>query len=74
MYEKVCEIVLNYVDEPVGGIKPGTKFVEDLQMSSLDIMTMIGDVEDEFDVEIETKDLTAIYTIQEFIDYLAKKV
>ena len=74
MYEKVCEILLNYVEEPEGGLKPESKFVDDLKMTSLDIMTMIGDVEDEFDIEIETKDLTAIYTIQEFIDYLAKKV
>lgn len=72
MYEKVCEILLNYVEEPEGGLTPETKFVDDLHMSSLDIMTMIGDVEDEFDVEIETADLRSIFTIREFVDYLAK--
>ena len=71
MYEKVCEILLNYVEEPEGGLKPETKFVDDLEMNSLDIMTMIGDVEDEFDVEIETADLRTIFTIRELADYLA---
>ena len=72
MYEKVCEILLNYVEEPEGGLTPETKFVDDLHMSSLDIMTMIGDVEDEFDVEIETADLRSIFTIGDFVAYLAK--
>ena len=74
MYEKICEILLNYVEEPDGGLTPDTRFVDDLQMSSLDIMTMIGDVEDEYDIEIETADLRSIYTIRNFVDYLAEKV
>ncbi len=74
MYEKICEILLNYVEEPDGGLTPDTRFVDDLQMSSLDIMTMIGDVEDEYDIEIETADLRSIYTIQDFVDYLTDKV
>lgn len=74
MYEKICEILLNYVEEPEGGLTPETKFVDDLAMTSLDIMTMIGDVEDEFDIEIETADLRELYTIQDFIEYLKKKV
>lgn len=73
MYEKICEILLNYVEEPEGGLTPETKFVDDLQMTSLDIMTMIGDVEDEFDIEIETADLRSIYTIRQFVDYLSSK-
>ena len=71
MYEKICEILLNYVEEPEGGFTPETKFVDDLEMNSLDIMTMIGDIEDEFDVEIETADLRTIFTIRELADYLA---
>ena len=71
MYEKICEILLNYVEEPEGGLKPETKFVDDLEMNSLDIMTMIGDVEDEFDIEIETAKLREIYTISELVAYLS---
>lgn len=73
MFEKVCEILLNYVEEPEGGLTPELKFVDDLGMTSLDIMTMIGDVEDEFDITIETAELRNIYTLQELADYLEKK-
>lgn len=71
MYEKVCEILLNYVEEPEGGLTPETKFVDDLAMNSLDIMTMIGDVEDAFDVTIETADLRELYTIGQFVEFLS---
>ena len=70
MYEKICEILLNYVEEPEGGLTPATKFIDDLAMTSLDIMTMIGDIEDEFDITIETSALRNIYTIGELADYL----
>lgn len=73
MYEKICEILLNYVEEPEGGLTPETKFVDDLAMTSLDVMTMVGDIEDEFDVEIETADLRSIYTLADLVDYLSKK-
>ena len=74
MYEKICEILLNYVDEPEGGLTPETKFIDDLAMTSLDIMTMIGDIEDEFDIEIETKDLHVIFTLRDLEAYLKTKV
>ena len=74
MYEKICEILLNYVEEPEGGLTPETKFVDDLAMTSLDIMTMIGDVEDEFDIEIETRDLHGIFTLRDLEAYLKPKI
>ena len=74
MYEKICEILLNYVEEPETGLTPETTFIEDLGMSSLDVMTMVGDLEDEFSVEIETADLRSIFTLQDLVDYLSGKV
>ena len=70
MYEKVCDILLNYVDEPEGGFKPDMSFLEDLAMNSLDIMTMVGDLEDEFDITIETADLRGMHTLQDLVDFL----
>lgn len=74
MYEKVCEILLNYVEEPEGGLTPETRFIDDLAMNSLDIMTMVGDLEDEFDITIETPELRNLFTIRELIKFLEGKV
>ena len=74
MYEKICGILLNYVEEPEGGLTPDTKFIDDLAMNSLDIMTMIGDIEDEFNITIETADLRSLFTLQDLANYLEGKV
>ena len=74
MYEKVCEILLNYVEEPEGGLTPETRFIDDLAMNSLDVMTMVGDLEDEFDITIETSELRNLFTIRELVKFLEGKV
>lgn len=74
MYEKVCEILLNYVEEPEGGLTPETRFIDDLAMSSLDVMTMVGDLEDEFDITIETPELRNLFTIRDLVKFLEEKV
>ena len=74
MYEKISGILLNYVEEPEGGLTPETKFIDDLAMNSLDIMTMIGDIEDELNITIETADLRSLFTLQDLVKYLEGKV
>ena len=74
MYEKICEILLNYVEEPEGGLTPETKFVDDLAMTTLDLMTMTGDVEDEFDIEIENRALHGIFPLRDLEAYLKTKI
>ena len=74
MYEKVCEILLNYVEEPEGGLTPETRFIDDLAMNSLDIMTMVGDLEDDFDITIETPELRNLFTSRDLVKFLEGKV
>ena len=74
MFDKVCDIILEYVDIAREDIKPETKFLADMHMNSLDIMTMVGQMEDELGVTIETEDLNDIFTVQELVDYLNELV
>lgn len=46
--------------------------MEDLGFSSFDFMSMLGEVEDTFDVEIEQEEAAGIRTVQEAVDYLEK--
>lgn len=73
MFEKVRGIILEYVDVPEEEIRPGTRFLADLAMNSLDIMTMVGQLEDEFDLTIDTEDLNDIVTVQDLLDYIAER-
>lgn len=72
MYEKLVEIICNYVEVEKENIHPESRFMEDLGFTSFDFMSMLGEIEDEFDVEVEQSEVAAIRTVQEAVDYLEK--
>ena len=74
MFEQIRDTILEYVDVPKDSITPNSKFMADIHMNSLDIMTMVGELEDAYDITIETEDLNNIFTIQDLIDYINERI
>ena len=72
MFDKVADIIVNYVEVKKEDIKPESRFMEDLGFSSFDFMSMLGEVEDELNVEIDQEEAANIRTVQEAVDYLEK--
>ena len=72
MFDKLADIIMNYVEVDRADIKPESRFMEDLGFTSFDFMSMLGEIEDEFDVEVVQEEATDIRTVQEAIDYLEK--
>ena len=70
MFEKLAEMITNYVEVKKEDIKPESRFMEDLGFSSFDFMSMLGEVEDELEVEIDQEEAANIRTVQEAVDYL----
>lgn len=72
MFEKIVDIICSYVEVEKDNIRPESRFMEDLGFTSYDFMSMLGEIEDEFDVEVEQADAMNIRTVQEAADYLEK--
>ena len=72
MFEKLVDIICNYVEVEPENIKPESRFMEDLGFTSFDFMSMLGEIDDEFDVEVEQTEAANIRTVQEAVDYLEK--
>ena len=70
MFEKLVEIICNYVDVEAENITEESRFIEDLGFTSFDFMTMLGELEDEFDVEIDQKDVANVRSVGDAIAYL----
>lgn len=70
MFEKLVEIICNYVEVEAENITTESRFMEDLGFTSFDFMSMLGEVENEFDVEIEQQKATNIRTVGEAVTYL----
>lgn len=72
MFEKLADIIVNYVEVDKNDIKPESRFMEDLGFTSFDFMSMLGEIEDDLDVEIVQEEAADIRTVQEAVDYLEK--
>ena len=70
MFEKLKDIICNYVEVKPEDIRPESRFMEDLGFTSFDFMSMLGEIEDEFDVEIEQQKVADIRTVKESAEYL----
>ena len=70
MFEKLVDIIVNYVEVDKADIKPKSRFMEDLGFTSFDFMSMLGEIEDELDVEIEQEKAADIRTVGEAAEYL----
>ena len=74
MFEQLVEVICNYVEVEPENVKQESRFMEDLGFTSFDFMSMLGELEDEFDVEVDQQAAVNIRTVGEAADYLAKLV
>lgn len=74
MLEQLKDIIVNYVEVKKEDIKPESRFIEDLGFTSFDFMSMLGEIEDTMDIEINQEEVVNIRTVQEAVDYLSDLV
>ena len=72
MEKKFKEIVAKYCEVKPEDMNRETRFRENLGLSSLDFMSLLGELEDTFDVELEEKDALHIWTIGQALELLEK--
>ena len=70
MYDKLADIIVNYVEINKEDIKPESRFMEDMGFTSFDFMSMCGELEEALDVELDEEAIGNIRTMQEAVDYL----
>lgn len=70
MLEQLKELIKRYVEVEDKAIVPEARFSEDLGFNSYDFMCMLGDIEDDMDIEIEEEKASASKTVSELMKYL----
>lgn len=73
MEKKFKDIVAKYCEVKTEDMNSGTRFREDLGLSSLDFMSLLGELEDTFDVELEEDDALNIWTIGQALEVLERE-
>ncbi len=71
MFDKLADVIVNYVEVKREDIRPESRFMEDLGFTSFDFMSMLGEIEETLDVEVNAEEAANIRTVQEAVDYLS---
>jgi acyl carrier protein len=71
--EKVIAIIMEQLDVTREECVPEASFIDDLGADSLDLVELIMEMEETFDIQIADNELEKIRTIKDVIDYLRNK-
>ncbi|MGI6316020.1 MAG: acyl carrier protein [Christensenellales bacterium] len=71
-YDQIVAIIAEKMDIPAESITPESNF-EDMKVDSLDMVEIVMEIEDKFDIMIEkTEDIKNVRQLSEYIDSLKK--
>ena len=67
-FEKIQAIIVDQLDKEESEVQLETNFREDLEADSLDLFQIINDIEDEFDIKIESEE--GLITVQNIVTFV----
>lgn len=70
MFEELKEMICEYVDVEPGEIREDSRFVEDLGFNSYDFMSMVGEIEEHWDVEVDEREVVNVKTVKDAMEYI----
>jgi acyl carrier protein len=74
MYDKVLDLIASQLPVKRESITRESRLLEDLGADSANVMILVMDLEQEFDIVVEDDVLGNIKTVGDIIDYLEKRV
>lgn len=72
IFNKVKEIIVGQTGEDEDAVTLDADIKDDLNADSLDIFEVINELEDEFDIKIESED--GIKTVRDLVDFVKKQL
>lgn len=74
MFEEIKALLSEELDVDPEVITPGSSFVEDLKLNSLELADLVVLCEDKYSTEIDEDDIHSLITVGDLADYLEERV
>ena len=72
MFDKIKELILQYVEAKPEDIVPEARFIEDLHFNSYDFMSLLGELEETLGVTVDEQEVMELHTVGDAVAYLEK--
>ena len=73
MLETIKKILAQYTEVEEDLIREDSNLQSDLDLNSFDVMNIVVEFEDTFDIEISDEDVSKLVTVKDIEDYLKAK-
>ena len=73
IFEQLKEIIYDYLGDDEIQINEDSLFIDDIGLSSLDMISIVGEVEDTFEIVVEDKDMPSIKTMDDAVNYIIER-
>ncbi len=70
MLSKLTDIFMDFVDIEPSDVSAESYFSQDLGFNSYDFLSMLSEVEDEFEVKFSESAPSELFTVQNLMDYI----
>ena len=74
MNEEIINIIANVAEVPSKKINLDTNLVKDLELESLDLVTLVSEFEEKYNITVEDKDIKNLQAVKDIVDYISKNV
>lgn len=74
MKEEIIKIIAGVAEVPEESINLKTNLIADLDLESLDIVTLVSEIENKYQIEIPDKEIKKIQTVEDIVNFLSSHV
>ncbi|CDE49290.1 acyl carrier protein [bacterium] len=74
MKEEVIKIIASVAEVPEESINLNTNLIADLDLESLDLVTLVSEIENKYELEIPDKEIKKIQTVEDIVNFLSSHV
>ena len=73
VYEKIASIIEDVADIPQDEIEESSSFMDDLDLSSLEIMSIVSKIEKEFSIKVTEQELLKVESVGDLVKLISEK-
>lgn len=74
MKEEIIKIIADVAEVPEESINLKTNLIADLDLESLDLVALVSEIENKYQLEIPDKEIKKIQTVEDIVNFLSSHV